>query len=76
MNSNPQRPWNLGYTLLMVPPFIGLAAILIDLPLWAEIVVVVAIIACVFFGTKLLFRTKGGWRPSQTLPEPRSHDER
>lgn len=59
----------------MVPPFIGLAAILIDLPTWAKIMVVLAIVACVFFGTKLMFRTQGGWRPSQTLPEPQSHDE-
>lgn len=74
MNSSPQRSWNLGYTLLMIPPFIGLATILFDLPVWAEVVVIGAILVCVFFGTKLLFRTKGGWRPSQTLPEP-PHDE-
>lgn len=72
---SPERTWNLGYTLLLVTPFLGLATILFDLPVWAEVVVVVTILVCVFFGSKLLFRTKNGWRPSQTLPEPRSHDE-
>lgn len=53
-----------------VAPFIGLIGILIDVPVWLQIVIVGAVIVCMFFGTKLLFRTKGGWRPSQTLPEP------
>lgn len=75
MNDRPERTWNAGYTLLMLPPFLGLAVFLFELPRWVEITVVVAIVACVFFGMRLLFRTRDGWRPSQTLPAPESHDE-
>lgn len=74
MNKPIQRSWNLGYILLMFPPFIGLATIAFDLPRWLEIVCLVAIVALVFFGSRLLLWGKpGGWRPSTTLPDER-HD--
>lgn len=77
MNTPIQRSWNRGYTLLMIIPFISLPTILFDLPRWLEIVTVVAIIGLVFFGSRLLFWGKpGGWRPSATLRNQGSDDDR
>ena len=74
MNKPIQRSWNLGYTLLMIPPFIGLATLAFDFPRWLEIVALVAILTLVFLGSRLLLWGKpGGWRPSATLPDKR-HD--
>ncbi|MFI6511822.1 hypothetical protein ACIBCT_29805 [Streptosporangium sp. NPDC050855] len=74
MTSHVQRKWTLGYTLLMIPPFIGLPLVLFDPPRWLEIVALVAILALVYFGTRLLYRQRGGWRPSSTLPERTGDD--
>ncbi|WP_010204345.1 hypothetical protein [Salinibacterium sp. PAMC 21357] len=59
MTASPQRPWNFGFTLLLMASSIGLVSTLFDLQLWAKAAVVFAIIACVFFGLRLLFRRKG-----------------
>lgn len=75
MTSGTQRTWNLGFTLLIIAPFIGLLIVLFDPPRWIEITAVVAIIALVFVGTRLFFRKQGGWRPSETLPEQRSDND-
>lgn len=75
MTSSVQRKWTLGYTLLMIPPFIGLPIALFDLPRWLEAIAVVAILALVYTGTRLLYRQRGGWQPSKTLPE-RTGDDR
>ncbi|MEU4830986.1 hypothetical protein [Streptosporangium sp. NPDC023615] len=69
-----QRTWTLGYTLLMIPPFIGLPIVLFDLPRWVEIVALVAILALVHTGVRLLYRRRGGWQPSKTLPERAADD--
>ena len=75
MKANPQQAWNLGYILLLISPFVGLSAALFDAPWWYNLGVAVVIVILVYAGTRLLFRTKGGWRPSQTLPEPGRNDE-
>ncbi len=67
MSMRPSQSWNVGITLLMIPVLIGVGTIFFDVPPSLKVVVVVAIIALVFFGTRLLFRRKGGWRPSDTL---------
>ncbi len=66
-----QNRWRSGYTLLMIPPFIGLVIILFDLPRWVEIVGVVVIVLLVGVGSSLLRRRADGWRPSETLGEAR-----
>jgi hypothetical protein len=73
--SDPRRTWRLGYALLLIVPFIGLALIFTDPPRWLEIVGVVAILALVATGSSMMRRRVGGWRPSETSPEPRD-DER
>jgi hypothetical protein len=74
-SSDPRRTWRLGYALLLIVPFIGLALIFTDPPRWLEIVGVVAILALVATGSSMMRRRVGGWRPSETSPEPRD-DER
>lgn len=66
-----QNRWKSGYTLLMIPPFIGLAIILFDLPRWVEMVGVALILLLVGAGSGLLRSRAGGWRPSETLGEGR-----
>lgn len=70
MKRSLQRNWDLGYTLLMIPPFIGVLTLVFDFPRWLEVVAGVAIVALVFFGSRLLFWTRPGWQPSKTLPDP------
>ena len=67
--------WNVGYTLLMIPPFIGLATMVFDLPRWLEIVFLVSIFALVFFGSRLVFWGRKGWQPSTTLPAQEAVDD-
>ena len=75
MTASAPRAWSIGSTLLMIPPFIGLAIILLDLPRWLEAVGVAAIIGLVYLGSRLLYRKQGGWQPSKTLPEQRSEND-
>lgn len=75
MRSRTQRTWNLGYTVLMIAPFIGLPIVVFELPRWLEIVAVAAIIALVFVGTRMFYKKNGGWRPSETLPEHGSNND-
>lgn len=70
MTKRAPTAWRTGYVLLLVIPFIGLGLTLLDPPRWLEIVGVVAILALVFTGTRLMSRRRGGWRPSDTLPKP------
>lgn len=65
--SDPRRAWRVGYVLLLVNPFIGLALLLTDPPRWVEAVAVVLIVTFVGVGVALLRRRSGGWRPSETL---------
>ena len=76
MTPSPQRAWSRGYALLMVPPFLGLLNVLLDLPRWLEVATLLAMLALVFTGTRLLFRTRGGQRPSATMPREQLHDVR
>lgn len=62
-----RKSWKVGYTLLMIPPFIGLATILFEVPRWLEIVFLISILALVFFGSRLFFWGRKGWQPSSTL---------
>ncbi len=58
----------VGYVLLLLNPFIGLALLLSDPPVWVEALAVVLIVAFVGVGVSLLRRGTGGWwRPSETL---------
>ena len=70
MTTQPPTAWRTGYFLLLVIPFIGLGLTLVDLPRWAQIVGVLAILSLVFIGTRLMNRRQGGWRPSDNLPNP------
>lgn len=65
---DPRRAWRVGYVLLLVNPFIGLALLLTDPPRWVEALAVVLIVAFVGVGVRLLRQgTRGWWRPSETL---------
>ena len=74
-SSDPRRTWRLGYVLLLIVPFIGLALTFTDPPRWLQIVSIVAILALVGTGSSMIRRRVGGWRPSETLAQPRD-DER
>ena len=74
-SSDPRRTWRLGYVLLLIVPFIGLALNFTDPPRWLQIVGVVAILGLVGTASSMMRRRVGGWRPSETLTQPR-HDER
>ena len=74
-SSDPRRIWHLGYVLLLIVPFIGLALTFTDPPRWLQIVGIVAILALVGTGSSMIRRRVGGWRPSETLTQPRD-DER
>ena len=69
MAHHPRKNWNLGLTLLFATPFVGLAVNFLDLPLWVDIASLIAMIALIFFGVRLIFAKRGGWRPSDTLPK-------
>lgn len=73
--TNPPPTWNVGYTLLMAVPFIALAIVFLDLPVWVEVIVLIVILGMVGAGSALLRSRGGGWRPSETLPTP-TDDER
>lgn len=75
VSSDPRQSWRLGYVLISMTPFIGLALILTDPPRWLQIVGVVVILALVGTASSLMRRRAGGWRPSETLARPRD-DER
>ncbi len=66
----PPSSWRTGYLMLLVNPFIGLGLILGDPPRWLQIVAVVMIVVLVGVGTRLMSSRRGGWRPSETLPQP------
>lgn len=66
MIDTPQRTWNLGVGLVGLCPFIGLAIVLFDLPVWAEVVLVVAIIGLIAAGSTLMRRKDGAWLPSES----------
>lgn len=74
-SSDPRRTWRLGYVLLLIAPFIGLVLTFTDPPRWLQIVGVVMILALVGTGSSMMRRRAGGWRPSETSPQPRD-DER
>lgn len=69
--------YSWGVAILFVPSFIGLALVLGLLPdaRWVQILVVVAIIACVGVGSYLAWwgkrprAARREWTPSATLPE-------
>ncbi len=67
MSMDPRQSWSIGSALLMIPVIIGVGTVFFDVPPLMKIVIVVVIIALVFFGTRLIFHRKGGWRPSDTL---------
>lgn len=75
MSMSPSQAWSVGTTVLMIPVVIGVATIFFDVPPSLKVVVVVAMIALVFFGTRLLFHRKGGWRPSDTLGKQMPADD-
>ena len=66
-----RRTWRLGYAVLLVAPFIGLPLVLTDAPRWLEIVAVAAILVVVGTGSSMMRHRAGGWRPSETLIQPR-----
>ena len=74
-SSDPRRTWRLGYVLLLIVPFIGLALTFTDPPRWLQIVGVVAILGRGGTASSMMRRRVGGWRPSETLTQPRD-DER
>lgn len=74
-SSDPRRIWRLGNVLLLIVPFIGLALAFTDPPRWLQIVGIVAMLALVGTGSSMIRRRVGGWRPSETLTQPRD-DER
>ena len=74
-SSDPRRIWRLGYVLLLIVPFIGLALTFTDPPRWLQIVGLVAILALVGAVASMIRRRVGGWRPSETLTQP-PDDER
>ncbi len=74
-SSDPRRIWRFGYVLLLIVPFIGLALTFTHPPRWLQIVGIVAILALVGTGSSMMRRRVGGWRPSETLTQPRD-DER
>lgn len=69
-----------GMTLIFTPTVISIFSILTGRPTapWAQIVMVVVIIACVGLGTYLAFwgkrprQRRGDWLPSDTIPESNS----
>ncbi len=68
MTNDARNAWQLGYVLMMLPVFIGMVLALTDPPTWLQITGVVVILVLVFVGSRLMFRKRGGWRPSDTLP--------
>lgn len=70
MTKQAPPAWRTGYVLLLVIPFIGLGLTFLDPPRWVQVVGVVAILALVFAGVRLMSRRRGGWLPSDTLPKP------
>ncbi len=72
---DPRRTWRFGYALLLIAPFIGLPLVLTDPPRWLQIIAVAVILAVVGTGSSMMRRRIGGWRPSETLTQPRD-DER
>jgi len=70
MTKQAPTAWRTGYVLLLGIPFIGLGLTVFDPPRWLQIVGVVAIVSLVFVGSRLMNRRRGGWRPSDTLPNP------
>jgi len=76
MNTQPAPRWQTGYLLLIVASLIGCLLTVTDPPTWLQIAGVVAIVALVFEGSRRLRKAHGGWRPSQTLPQDRSDDDR
>lgn len=75
-SSDPRPRWRRGFALLLTVPFIGLALTLTDPPTWLQIVGIVAMLAIIGTASSMIrHRPAGGWRPSETLTEPR-HGER
>lgn len=66
----PRQAWRIGYTLLLINPFIGLAIVFLDVPRWLEFVGVAFILVSVGVGVALMRQPTGGWRPSDTLADP------
>lgn len=73
--SDPRRIWGFGYVLLLIVPFISLALTFTDPPRWLQIIGIVASLALVGTGSSVIRRRVGGWRPSETVTQPRD-DER
>lgn len=71
----PTFAW--GMVLIFAPTAIGMFSILTDRPTatWAQVLMVIVIIACVGLGTYLAFwgkhprQQRGDWLPSDTLPK-------
>jgi hypothetical protein len=73
-SSDPRRIWGFGHVLLLIVPFISLALTLTDPPGWLQIIGIVVILALVGTGSSMIRRRVGGWRPSETLTQPRDHE--
>lgn len=75
ISSDPRRSWGFGYVLVLIVPFIGLALTSTDPPRWLQIIGIVAMLALVGTSSSMIRRRVGGWRPSETVTQPRD-DER
>ena len=68
MSTRAPSSWTTGYILILTAPFIGAGLVLFDPPRWVQLTGVGVIIALVAVGTALMYRRRGGWLPSETLP--------
>ncbi len=66
----PLQTWSAGFAMVIIVPFLGLLLALTDPPTWLQLVAIVIMVLLAGAGTGMMFRRKGGWRPSDTLPDP------
>ena len=71
---NPLQSRNTGSVVLAVVPFVAVALVFFELPLWLDIFALAGMVAMVGMGATLVRRRSDGWRPSETLTKPSDID--